>query len=739
MPTFSGRVEARMTVPASTTVSASTGAHSTAVTVTVDAGNYYLSEAGGVDSLIDTLETELNENVQGYPLTADATKVACGGLPTWSAGWLFNITSGNDGGAFGGVTMTAVSTPVYSNAGPQGGIDLAVSFDSALDAFSAGDNFDPLANDLVIAVVAKVSTDTNGDIIGKGWGGDGFLFVTEAGGNLRLYVKEGADTIGNQATGLPTDTWFVAMGVLERATSRLRCGWRALDGSSSAVSSEADSTAIGSIDAAGAFTVGASSGYGIHAGLQVAAVYIGAGSGFATGVSTSLATVLTNLAAAISSEWTVTTSTSTGLTTITNSWWPAAIDFTSTDLRDLLGFTIDVDYPQNVTEMTTALGGYSTMSAGFLCNEASGDLLPAFGSFQMADTGTTTYSIQGARGGTDKAVALGAASDTFSGGDVLDVTASDDLVLVWVGKWTSAATRDVFHKFAGAAGWAIYSPTTSSIGLLLNDGVDQVVPIAAALPVNEWYVGIAAVDRTANTARIGVRTLATNTTTLSADTSIATIGNMSNAASLLMGCNASINNNGTGHQVSAWYIGVGSGIAFGIPANLSAILSSFATYMKSQTGTEQARGLFFPDCPINLSTHPSQAPRVTDLRQSEGPTGVVLGLAGNSKYRHRGLIWSHVPSTQVWESEATYTNGSWQTFLDDTQFGMGHSWFTPSSRVQIYWQNGANTELLGSALNDGDGTAGWFLKGLTSCEPPLSVPPYTGLYRIEIPEIVSDG
>jgi hypothetical protein len=65
-----------MTVPASTTVSASTGAHSTAVTVTVDAGNYYLTEAGGVDSLIDELEAELNENVQGYPLTADAMKVA---------------------------------------------------------------------------------------------------------------------------------------------------------------------------------------------------------------------------------------------------------------------------------------------------------------------------------------------------------------------------------------------------------------------------------------------------------------------------------------------------------------------------------------------------------------------------------------------------------------------------------------------------------------------------------------
>jgi hypothetical protein len=730
-----------LTVPSSTTISASTGAVSSAVTVTLPAASHFHTAAGGVTSIATALETALNQTYgpQGYPLTADAMKVACGGLPTWSAGWLFNIASGNDGGAFGGVTMTAASTPVYSDAGPQGGIDLAVSFDSALDAFSAGDNFDPLANDLVIAVVAKVSTDANGDIVGKGWGGDGFLFVTEAGGNLRLYVKEGADTIGNQATGLPTNTWFVAMGVLERATSRLRCGWRALDGSSSAVSSEADSTVIGSIDAAGAFTVGASSGYGVHTGLQVAAVYIGAGSGFATGVSTSLATVLTNLASAISSEWTVTTSTTTGLTTIANSWWPAAIDFTSTDLRDVLGFTIDLDYPQNVTEMTTALGGYSTMSAGFLCNEASGDLLPAFGSFQMADTGTTTYSIQGPRGGTDKAVALGAASDTFSGGDVLDVTASDDLVLVWVGRWTSAATRDVFHKFAGAAGWAIYSPTTSSLRLLLNDGVDQVTIDVATLPTNEWYVGIAAVDRTANTARIGIRTLATNTTTVSTDTSIAAIGNMSNAAGLIMGGNTSINNNGTGHQVSALYIGAGTGIAFGIPANLSTILSSFATYMKSQTGTEQARGLWFPGCPINLDGDPSVAPRMTDRRASRGPTGTLTALSGTAFYRHKGIHWPLVARSQVWEAHATTANGSWEQFANDCILGLGHAWFSPSSPLQVYWDDAGVDRALGYTFNDSAGIPGWGVVNLSGVEPKKAVGQWTGLWRIELGDVVSSG
>jgi hypothetical protein len=172
--------------------------------------------------------------------------------------------------------------------------------------------------------------------------------------------------------------------------------------------------------------------------------------------------------------------------------------------------------------------------------------------------------------------------------------------------------------------------------------------------------------------------------------------------------------------------------ALGFAANISAVTAP-------QTGTYAPQGVWLPDCPLALASHPTQAPRVTDLRQSESPTGIVLGLAGNSKYRHRGLSWGAVPPAQVWESLATYTNSSWENFLKVTQFGMGHSWFTPSSRVQVYYDNAGTATALGSAFNSNAGVTGWFIKGVTSCEPSQLVQNWNGLFKIEIPELVSDG
>jgi hypothetical protein len=150
--------------------------------------------------------------------------------------------------------------------------------------------------------------------------------------------------------------------------------------------------------------------------------------------------------------------------------------------------------------------------------------------------------------------------------------------------------------------------------------------------------------------------------------------------------------------------------------------------------------VWFPGCPISLEGDPTQTPKVSDLRTSMSPTGRVLGLTGNTFYRHRNVTWSHVDRNRVWESAATYENGSWQTFFEETQLGAGSSWFTPSSPVQIYYDSAGSVALLGGEGGpDGAGVEGWTIVGVSSIEPRPSVAGWTGLWRIECPLLIAEG
>jgi hypothetical protein len=235
-------------------------------------------------------------------------------------------------------------------------------------------------------------------------------------------------------------------------------------------------------------------------------------------------------------------------------------------------------------------------------------------------------------------------------------------------------------------------------------------------------------------ARVGFYGLRSGTTAISTVASVSSIGSLNSATNWLLGHGAYGPN--AAMSMSAFYIGAGTGAAGGMCNGLSTVLSNFASYMKSQTGTEAAEGVFIPDCSLYLDADPAQAPRVSDLRTTRGPTGIVLGLSGNSFRRHRGLVWSHVPIDRVWESHATYANGSWESFFNTTQMGFGHAWFTPSSPIQIYCHDGT---VVGGAYNNGAGVSGWYITGLDSIEPRNSEREYTQLFRIELPEIVSPG
>lgn len=172
--------------------------------------------------------------------------------------------------------------------------------------------------------------------------------------------------------------------------------------------------------------------------------------------------------------------------------------------------------------------------------------------------------------------------------------------------------------------------------------------------------------------------------------------------------------------------------------NLATLLgfTSNPTAVASSTGARQCRGLWIPNRALSLESDANMAPRETDLRQSQSPRGKVLGLGGgNNFHRHKGCKWDHVTRDRVWEYVAGTVNGTWETFLKDVQFGIGHAWFSPSSLVQIY--DHTNTKV-GIAAAAGAGVAGWYMTGLTGIEPRKSVGGWVGAWTIEIPELIAE-
>lgn len=154
------------------------------------------------------------------------------------------------------------------------------------------------------------------------------------------------------------------------------------------------------------------------------------------------------------------------------------------------------------------------------------------------------------------------------------------------------------------------------------------------------------------------------------------------------------------------------------------------------TSDNQARGVWGPDCPLWMNGHPRMAPKKTDRRDQVSPTGNVIAIVGNKRYVHRGLRYSHVPLARYREGSATYENASWERFLDDTQWGENHTWFTPGSKCQIYDHTGS---AVGSDYASGTGVSGWYLVGLDAIQTDQSEQGYTGLFRVEIPEISTSG
>lgn len=246
--------------------------------------------------------------------------------------------------------------------------------------------------------------------------------------------------------------------------------------------------------------------------------------------------------------------------------------------------TIVTNYPASVAEVHAALG-FGTFSHGWLCDELSGNLAPAFGGLTLTAGGTgIIYGDPGPVGGDDKTIGFGAPrTGKFDGAQAFDVAAGDDLLVAWVGMWRAIPTLfgTMFGKVASTFtnGWAVsgVDGTGVSFGLGPGSTIGSGLAGAAGYHVGSWHVGIAAIDRSVGRSCIGTRSVATGTTVTNANGNV-DAQSLSTAAAFSVGSSAWVPANDS-FRLAALFVGKSVGAATGLPANLAAALLSFHTYV----------------------------------------------------------------------------------------------------------------------------------------------------------------
>lgn len=131
--------------------------------------------------------------------------------------------------------------------------------------------------------------------------------------------------------------------------------------------------------------------------------------------------------------------------------------------------------------------------------------------------------------------------------------------------------------------------------------------------------------------------------------------------------------------------------------------ANIASTTSAQTGTQQCRGLWIPDRPLNVRGGYLTVPDVVHSRSTRSPQGLLLTHASEGHYQHFDIRYMNVEHNRVWIAHETTTNQSLQRFLRDTQWGQGHAWFTTSSKVMIISHDATARELGNASV------AGWYL------------------------------
>lgn len=164
----------------------------------------------------------------------------------------------------------------------------------------------------------------------------------------------------------------------------------------------------------------------------------------------------------------------------------------------------------------------------------------------------------------------------------------------------------------------------------------------------------------------------------------------------------------------------------GFAGNISAVSTA--------TGDSAVRGVWQPDSPIVTAGRYASAPTKTDVRRSLTPTGDMYTHIGNQRYEHKDLRWSSCPTHKIWRVDETVDNESLQQWLDDTQWGNGHAWFSVGSKVRIFTHDG-------NSVGGEDNVDNWSLDGFDGIGQLVTRVDngWDGLWACVIPQAVANG
>ncbi len=244
------------------------------------------------------------------------------------------------------------------------------------------------------------------------------------------------------------------------------------------------------------------------------------------------------------------------------------------------------DYPITAARMAEVVG-YGTWTTGYMLQESTSPLEPAFGAPALAlISGIPLFQQPGPRVddvGLGFEVGFGT---RFNGGTVFNAGATEDICIAWIGHHSAlpAGYRALLGKGSGATPWYyVRIDVGGNLSFETNDGSTGTGP-GINVPIGSWYVGMAVLDRGANHQRIATVNLDGTGAQLSAALAppVGAVGDVSNNFYLGAAVGIDCVENMT---LSAFWIGTGLGVAAGMSANLATALENLRVIVSGRTAT----------------------------------------------------------------------------------------------------------------------------------------------------------
>lgn len=109
------------------------------------------------------------------------------------------------------------------------------------------------------------------------------------------------------------------------------------------------------------------------------------------------------------------------------------------------------------------------------------------------------------------------------------------------------------------------------------------------------------------------------------------------------------------------------------------------------TGTLHARGVWLPDCEMDVDRGIDGGVYETDRATQVSPQGDVYGLVYNTRQRHDGFTWPHVSHPRAQITYETTTGESFEQWWRDTHSALRSYFPEAAPQLRVYYSADAGT------------------------------------------------